>query len=137
MKKLLNYYGFAFDKCSEGYNKKYLLTKEGKKTLKQCKKNKKKLQKELKENGFDSSETWNLDVTIVQFTLPRLKYFSENLVGYPSELTEKKWKKILDNIIWSFENYLKEETEIPDKKSLKKYQKGFDLFGKYLTGMWS
>lgn len=58
MNKPLNYFGFAFDEeISE--------------------KRRNELQKELQENGFDSSELWNLDFTIAKFVLPRLKAYIE------------------------------------------------------------
>jgi len=134
MKKPLNYYGYAFAKPGEGYNDEYLASKEGKKEIKKDKKRKKKLQKELKENGFDNSECWNLDNTIAQFVLPRLKNFRENLHGYPSNLTEKKWDKILGKMIYSFENIVHSDVYVD--KDYKKIQKGLDLFGKYFQNLW-
>ena len=132
MKKPLNYYGMAFDEPGSGYNKKFLESKEGKKEIKKTKKRQKSLRKELKKNGFDRSETWGLDYTIARFVLPRLKYFSENLHGYPGNLTEKKWNKILKKMIYAFENML--DDEILDK-DYKRIQKGFNLFGKYFQSL--
>lgn len=77
------------------------------------------------EIGFDNSEIWNLDTTISKFILPRLKAFKEISCGIPgklvyefkkkgyssekaNQLADKEWDKILDKIIWAFENYNEE-----------------------------
>ena len=135
MKKPLNYFGFAFDDPSSGYNRKYINSKEGQKEIKKIKKRYKKYRKDLKKQGFDSTETWNLDNTIIQFTLPRLKYFRKNLHGYPADITFKKWKKILDTIIFAFETHIENDC-IKDEKIAKKVSKGFTYFGKYLRNLW-
>ena len=146
MKKPLNYYGFAFENPEEIYDKDYLKTKKGKKEVKKHNKRCKKLQKEIKENGFDSSETWSLDNTIISFTLPRLKHFREDLFGYPGFLeSQKEWEDILDTIIWSFEEHQDDYNKVPNRnESEDNYQAywdrvnlGFANFGKYLTGLWS
>jgi hypothetical protein len=137
-----NYYGFAFDDCKSGYNKKYLKTKEGKKEIKKCKKRHKKLRKHYKKHGWDPSETWNLDQTMAMFLSPRLKYFRENLHGYPDELEEKEWEKILEKIQYSVDcaadNYdcLDIEDITKRKKKYKKIKEGFKLLGKYFMHLW-
>jgi hypothetical protein len=133
LEKPLNYYGFAFDEPGEGYNKKFLKSKKGKKAIKKIKKKNKQFKKQLQKRGFDDTELWNLDTTIISFTLPRLKEFRKNIIGYPSQISEKKWKRILDNIIWSFEQYMKDDVLQED---YKKYIRGFKYFGKYLPNMW-
>ena len=140
MKKPLNYYGFAFDKPEKGFNKKYLKSKKGIKEIKKIKKYNKKHLKRLKKHGFDDTELWNLDVTISKFVLVRLKRFRQTSIGYPSNLTEKKWKKILKKMIYSFEFHLNEDLNKYDKftkKDNKKIEKGFILFAKYLTNLWN
>ena len=72
-------------------------------------------------NGFWPSECWSLDYTIAKFVLPRLKYFRDNVHGYPSPTLQEEatiafvsegerddysiaaWKKRLDRMIWSFD----------------------------------
>lgn len=112
------------------------------------------------ERGFDNSELWNLDSTIVKFILPRLKAFREiaystpgslayefEQKGYSNEeankLADKAWEEILDKIEWAFENYSNEPTSEPGKdfrKEYKKYNKkldeGFKLFGKWFSAFW-
>ena len=56
-----------------------------------------------KERGFDDSECWNLDNTLGQFLVPRLKVFKENTHSYPPELTEEGWDAILQEMIDGFE----------------------------------
>ena len=113
-----NYHGFAFDK-----------------------KISKKHQQQLESRGFDDTELWNLDNTIAEFILPRLKAFRENPVGYPTNLTEKKWNKALDKIIFSLDLSLNDDKwlnlNIKERNILhKKYKKGFKLLGRYFGDLW-
>lgn len=139
MKNLLNYYGFAFSDPKKGLNKKFLKTKKGKKELNRLKKSNQKLKKQLYKKGFDNSECWNLDITIAKFILPRLKNFQKITIGYPSKLkNEKKWNKILNKMIISFELILNDDENVKKYKieNRKKIQKGLKLFAKYFTELW-
>ena len=83
--------------------------------------NKRQRKKYLKKKGIyvNPTECWNLDYTICEWILPRLKLFREETVGYPSidrkiyaetgemvEITFEDWQKILDEIILGFEQNL-------------------------------
>ena len=134
LKKPLNYFGYAFDDLKEGYNPKFLKTKEGKKEIKNNKKYNKKLRKQLEKNGFDKSECWNLHITIAQFTLPRLKYFRENTNSYPdTNIGFEGWKEIIDKMIYSFEKIIDDDYE---SHEYVKVQEGLDLFAKYFINLW-
>lgn len=106
--------------------------------------------KEYKEQrltrGFDDSELWNLDSTIVGFILPRLKAFRDVGFGYPSSVeTMEEWTKILDKMIKGFEYYLDEKLGEDKKLSAKDnlinhnkiVEEGLDLFCKYFYNLWS
>ncbi len=118
MKKPKNYYGFAWSKGMK-------------------KKRKKKLQKFYKKNCFDPSETWNLDHTIAQFILPRLKYFRENLNSYPGAdgWTIEKWEKKLDRMIIAFEMKIEDDMDYTEK-DWKKIDRGLALFAKHFHNLW-
>ena len=132
MKKPLNYFGHAFDNPKEDYNSKFLKTKKGKKEIKKRKKYNKKLRADLKQNGFDKSECWNLDITIAKFILPRLKHFRETTISYPStDIGLDGWHEILDKMIYSFDEILKDDSTEHDKK-----QEGLELFAKYYVNLW-
>lgn len=109
--------------------------------------------------GFDDTELWNLDSTIVKFILPRLKVFRDQCHGTPGNIiyeiggdeafqkhdeethrkADERWMEILDTIIWSLENY-DNEPECKDReKWLDEYHKwkdkineGLMLLAKYL-----
>ncbi len=140
MKKPLNYYGYAFDDPSDSYNEDFLKTKAGKKQVAKERKSKKKLRTQIKERGFDDSECWNLDHTIVQFALPRIKRLKEITNGYPSDLTEEAWDEVLDKMIWSMEALIKDDTldffDLLDPAYSQRFQEGFTLFGKYFCNLW-
>ena len=132
MKQPLNYFGYAFSNPAEDYNQKFLKTKKGKKEIKKRKKYNKKLRKDLKQNGFDKSECWNLDITIAKFILPRLKYFRETTISYPhTTIGLDGWHEILDKMIYSFDEILKDDSTDQDK-----IQEGLELFAKYYVNLW-
>jgi hypothetical protein len=70
------------------------------------------MKKKKKHSQLDK-DTWNLDWTIANFALPRLIRFKKLTNGYPPELTEKEWGKILDKMIWSM-TQIANDTEKPD-----------------------
>ena len=120
MKKPKNYSGFAWNKHLK-------------------KKKRKKYQKFYKKHGFDPTETWNLDITIADFVIPRLKYFRQNLNGHPGDITFKQWKKYLDQMIEGFENATYEDIDMNDGEPVKdtdKMKKGLDLFSSYYNHLW-
>ena len=132
-----NYHGFAFS-LDKGYNKEYRKSKDGKKELKKSRKRMKKLQDEIDKNGFDNSETWNLNGTIAQFIYPRIKVFAKDPVGYPPSLTPKSWEKILKKMVYSFKMLSKDVDSWGDYEKVNdKVNIGLDLFSKYYSNLWS
>ena len=98
--------------------------------------------------GFWPHETWNLDVTIAKFVIPRLRFLRDTNCGHPTHMTEEKWKAIQDEIIWALEMVEDDSRwyNIPsvvkgDYKAIHNLsdnrQKGCILFGKYLQSFWS
>lgn len=70
--------------------------------------NKRTRKKWLKKQGLyvNPKETWNLDVTLARYILPRLKLYKKLTIAYPGcgeANTFEKWVEILDKMIWSFE----------------------------------
>lgn len=60
--------------------------------------------KQRLENGFDESECWSLDWTIIKFMLPRIKLLKDIVFGYPARLnSEEEWIQILNKIIDALE----------------------------------
>jgi hypothetical protein len=88
--------------------------------------------KQRAERGFDDTELWNLNTTIAQFILPRLKRFREINKSYPKTLSEEEWNEILDKMIKFFEEYLDENNYLED--NLEK--EGIELFAKYFLDLW-
>jgi hypothetical protein len=95
---------------------------------------------------IDEYDTWNMNTTLAKIILPMLKQLKEDKYGYPSTLTEKKWNTIVDEMIWSFEQVLDDEsdekfwTDRIDWDGLrahnKRIDKGLALFGKYYRNLW-
>ncbi len=99
---------------------------------------KKKYQKLTR--GYSDEELWNLDATIAEWIVPRLKTFKEKNCGYPIGVSSKEeWDEELETMIQAFEYYLQdpfsvnaEERERQDKIIAK----GFELFGKRIRNLW-
>ena len=90
--------------------------------------------KERLDHGFDESETWNLDATIVKFTLPRLKEFRECHNGYPAIYTEESWNEMIDKMIFWLENF--DVIPTADKDKAAKLAEGKQLFFDNFENLW-
>jgi hypothetical protein len=60
--------------------------------------------------GFDDTELWSLDDTILEFILPRLDEFRKNLIGHPPMLTADEWDGILDRIVTGIKDRLDDDS---------------------------
>ena len=105
----------------------------------------------LKQHGkyFAPNECWSLDITIAEFTLPRLKYLKEHTIAYPGigEMnTFEKWQAGLDKMInafeliskpddaygvWDIEKNTYEEIKPLLEQKQKEVDEGLELFGKW------
>lgn len=94
--------------------------------------------------GFSDADAWNLDHTIAEFVLPRLKVFRQRLFGFPGHsITEKEWEEILDKMIFSMQaivdewDFTKAEMTMEEqKKHWEKIRDGLELFGKWFRDLW-
>ncbi len=83
--------------------------------------------KQREERGFDSTELWNLDITIAKFTLPRLKVYRDDIARHG----DSEWLTILDKMIFGLE----EVTTCPVGLSPEAAE-GLSLFGQYFHRLW-
>ena len=67
-----------------------------------------------KKRGFSNEDLWNLDTTLFEFLLPRLKEFRKRTFGYPSQFTYEEWIKLLDDACNAIESYLGEDYLLRD-----------------------
>ena len=85
--------------------------------------------------GFCDADLWSLFQVIVKFVLPRLIRFRKMpRMGYPQGLSEKRWDRILDQMIMAFQ--VLEKDEIKNKKSLRIVQRGLKLFAEWFEHLW-
>jgi hypothetical protein len=101
-----NYYGLAFDVHDEERLKKF--------------------QSQRIEKGFDETEWYGLNSTILRFALPRLKEFRIYSKSYPYKMTPEEWNAILDKMILEIEDYLSGVDDVEPT-----------LFFKYFSQLWS
>ena len=93
------------------------------------------------ERGFDDTETWNLDVTLAKFIVPRLKRFKELNNGYPAHFKAKEeWDVILNEMIEGFELYedkwkCNSDQNITNLEEYKR-KRAVKLLGEYFYDLW-
>lgn len=116
---------------------------------------------------IDKQDIWNADETLAHVILPILNKVKEAKAGSPfvddedvpedirstsappkenewdtDEFFEKRWKWVLDEMIWAFEEHIKEDPILEYGREeydlwIKRKQKGFKLFGKYYQCLWT
>lgn len=115
--------------------------------------------------GFDDSDMWSLDYTLCKFMAPRLRALAKITHGYPSEmlygedtsfealmafdaLPEEerkrrqdeaftKWQAILGKMARAMELWVETDMFIePGTPEEQEWEEGFELFHKYLFGLW-
>ena len=89
-------------------------------------------------------DVWNMDDTLARIIVPMLKKFKEQGNSRPSNLSEKKWNDILDQMIWSFEQIIEGRDDAARDLSPEEYKKhnkriddGMKLFAKYYRHLWN
>lgn len=94
--------------------------------------------KQRLERGFDDTETWNLDNTIAQFIVPRLKRFKEVTDCYPNGYKSfEEWETVLQKMIDGFELWIThDEWDHRDEEKHKKVDEALQLFAKEFKGLW-
>lgn len=108
-----------------------------------------KYQTQIKERGWDDTETWNLDLTLTQFILPRIRRFQDLTIGLPPETTLEEWHICLSKMIAAFNEIInksdlstkgKNTNEDIDtmkyKEQEKLIQEGLEIFAKYYCYLW-
>ena len=110
--------------------------------------NEEKYVKQRIENGFDESETWNLDRTVVLFVTPRLKILANRMMTnkeYPDYWYKsyEDWETDLKFVLDNFEKMVKriEKGMYPffssrNRKDDETFRKTFETFGKILPHLW-
>jgi hypothetical protein len=79
----------------------------------------------------------DLDVDIAKFIIPRIRKFRKTTISHPSNMSLKKWKRILKSIEKAFKLSIDENISYKDVKKVdKKVNKGLKLFQKYYTQLW-
>ena len=87
--------------------------------------------------GYDDRLFWSLADYIDPMIVAHVKYLREEVCGYPSGTTQKKWNKVLDIILAGFA----EEPDMGASKKewsryLKARQKALVLLAFYWDNLW-
>lgn len=85
--------------------------------------------------GFSDDETWNLDVAIAKFIIPRLKRFREISYAYPHDLTPEIWDCMLRDMIAGFEWFASDVGE-RDEDGYLEARDNVKMFAEYFGALW-
>jgi hypothetical protein len=85
---------------------------------------------------IEKFDTWNLDHTLALIILPCLQQFRKQDIGFPGELTMKKWNNILDRMIEAFDIIANEDGNYGVESNVNKIERGLKLFAKYYMHLW-
>jgi hypothetical protein len=86
-----------------------------------------------KEHDIEWLDIYGLYYHLSKHIYPRLKLFRDNTFSYPMGLTLKKWKIILNKMIFAFKAIAKDDRK---EEEYKKIEEGLKLFAKYFTDLW-
>jgi len=92
---------------------------------------------EIETQGFDNTELWNLDTSLVSFLLPRLKVFKTQKCSYPGDLPNSEaWDRVLDKMIVGFEIYLDSGNSWGNTRINRQIDLAFKLLALYIRDLW-
>lgn len=87
--------------------------------------------------GYDDRLFWDMSEYIDPMIVAFIKNLRENGHGYPSDMTEKKWNKVLDTILVGF---VSEPDALAGKNTWTKYvnkrNKALVLLAFYWDNLW-
>lgn len=93
-------------------------------------------QKEREEYGFDSRETWSIDITFVCWLYERLRMFIDRCnIDFKHDVEMVNLKKKIYKMIQNCEEIFK-INDIYDEKQQKLLDEILDLFKETLTWLW-
>ena len=86
-----------------------------------------------KSHDFEYLEIYGLYYHLALYIYPRLEGLRDNTFSHPIGLTLRKWKSILNKMIFAFKIITK---DTPNAKDYKKVDEGLKLFSNYFTNLW-
>lgn len=95
-------------------------------------KRERRFRKQRIETGFDDSETWNLDNTICDFIIPRLKVYQK--IANKVLLREKSLVDKIDKFLLALQLYRNESFVTDEQENIIK--EGFSYFPEIFKSLW-
>lgn len=92
-------------------------------------------QQQIEERGWDDTQLWQLDKTIIRFALPRIKRLKEIQHGFPGNLTENEWDDTIDAMVAEMELYLADES-LDSSTFHSLFGDKLPLFKQYFHQLW-
>lgn len=85
---------------------------------------------------IEAGDLYNMYNTFAIVIAPCLRQFREERAGYPSAITSEEWEAILDELVWTFDKLIEDDTGIISSEDEKRVQAGMELFGKWYRHLW-
>lgn len=98
-----------------------------------------KMKSQVLTRGYSDRNMWNYYHDMAELNVKILTKFKKEHVGYPSQLTEKQWDKVLDTIIDGFACIVELDDSYDNKvhkKMVAKFNKGMELYTKWYFNLW-
>lgn len=73
--------------------------------------------------GYATVDIWNIDTWFLDTIIPMLKHFRKYHAGFPQDMENEEWEKILDEMIYCFENSTLDSIERKCNLEWEEYQK--------------
>lgn len=89
----------------------------------------------IAEYGFDLTDTWNFNITILRFILPRLYVLYKTDYSLSQQYEEGTWGEILESILEYILLQIKSDPELDNL--IPTYTKGKTLLFKYFNRLWN
>lgn len=85
------------------------------------------------DTGIPQSHTWDMSGVLAMIIYTYLKEFKKFNCAYPTNLTEDKWDKILDDMIEGFASIIKGQES---NRARKKQRRALSLFKTWFFALW-
>lgn len=103
-----------------------------------------KMNRELFNKGYCDRDVYSYYTENARRNVKILTELKNSNIGFPSTLTEKKWNKILTDIIDGFQSILDEDDDFytaenfrkTQKINKKRFEKGMKLYVEYYRNLW-
>ena len=86
--------------------------------------------------GWDDRDTWNLDIAISEFVIPRLERFRELTICHPPDLTMEKWQDMMGDMIYGLKWGAVLIEDLGNAPDWARVERGLKAFSERYRDLW-